>query len=136
VTASSSLADSGSLAATIADCSNASMRLSPILLIVTLSAGLAHAQGYPNTRSAYLDMMDSDGDGRIGVAEYVDYMSAGFRRMDSNGDGILETGELPGGRGHSITLQAYQDNLRQQFHKLDRNHDGYLSAKELTAPPR
>jgi Ca2+-binding EF-hand superfamily protein len=132
----SSPVDFGSLAAAIADCSNASMRLSLILLIIALSGGLAHAQGYPSTRSAYLDMMDSDGDGRIRVAEYVDYMSAGFRRMDSNGDGILETGELPGGRGRPITLQAYQDNLRQQFHKLDRNHDGYLSAKELTAPPR
>ncbi|HEY0200048.1 MAG TPA: hypothetical protein VGC19_16170 [Rhodanobacter sp.] len=112
------------------------MRRSLVLLIITLYGGLAHAQGYPNTRSAYLDMMDGNSDGRIGMAEYLDYMSAGFHRMDSNGDGILETGELPGGRGRPITLKAYRDNLRLQFHKLDRNHDGYLDAKELTAPPR
>lgn len=63
-------------------------------------------------------------------------MSRGFQAMDRNGDGILETDELPGGRGRPITLQEYQDNLRRQFHKLDRHHRGYLDAQELTAPPR
>ena len=111
------------------------MRLS-ILLLTALLVSLAHAQGLPGTRSAYLDMMDSDGDGRISAAEYVDYMSAGFRRMDINGDGILETDELPGQRGQPIALAEFQDNLRHQFHKLDRNRDGYLGARELTAPPR
>lgn len=63
-------------------------------------------------------------------------MSRGFQAMDRNGDGILEIDELPGGRGHPITLREYQDNLRRQFHKLDRHHRGYLDAQELTAPPR
>jgi hypothetical protein len=56
--------------------------------------------------------------------------------MDRNGDGVIETDELPGGRGKRITLKEYQDNLRRQFHKLDRNRDDYLNASELTAPPR
>lgn len=111
------------------------MRLFILLLLTTLLGGLAHAQGHPATRSAYLDMMDSDGDGRISATEYVDYMSAGFRRMDINGDGILETDELPGQRGRPIALTEFQENLRHQFHKLDRNRDDYLNARELTAPP-
>lgn len=97
---------------------------------------LAMAQDFPRTPVEYLRMMDSNGDGRVSEAEYVDYMSAGFRRMDRNGDDVLEPDELPGGRGKSVTLQGYQDNVRRQFHKLDRNHDGYLSAKELAAPPQ
>ena len=96
---------------------------------------LAAAQGYPRTPSEYLKLMDADGDGRVSEQEYVDYLSAGFRRMDTNGDGILEPEELPGGRGKPISLHTHQDNLRRQFRKLDRNHDGYLDAKELAAPP-
>lgn len=96
---------------------------------------LARAQGYPRTPAEYLKLMDADGDGRISEQEYVDYLSAGFRRMDTNGDGVLEADELPGGRGKPVTLRGHQDNLRRQFHKLDRNHDGYLDAKELAAPP-
>ncbi|WP_346948480.1 hypothetical protein [Dyella sp.] len=96
---------------------------------------LAVAQGYPRTPAEYLRLMDTDGDGRVSEQEYVDYLSAGFRRMDANGDGVLEPEELPGGHGKPITLRSHQDNLRRQFHKLDRNHDGYLDAKELAAPP-
>ncbi|MGO4701744.1 EF-hand domain-containing protein [Dyella sp. 2RAB6] len=96
---------------------------------------LAAAQGYPGTPAEYLKLMDANGDGRISEQEYVDYLSAGFRRMDTNGDGVLEPEELPGGHGKPITLRSHQDNLRRQFHKLDRNHDGYLDAKELAAPP-
>jgi hypothetical protein len=79
--------------------------------------------------------MDTHGDGRISEDEYVTYMSQGFYRLDRNHDGILESDELPGGRGGPITLKQWQDNLRREFHKLDRNHDGYLSPKELAQPP-
>jgi Ca2+-binding EF-hand superfamily protein len=88
-----------------------------------------------DSRADYLKLFDTNGDGRVSEIEYVAYMSQGFERMDTNHDGVLETDELPGGRGKTITLKAYQDNLRQQFHKLDRNHDDYLNARELTAPP-
>jgi Ca2+-binding EF-hand superfamily protein len=88
-----------------------------------------------DSRAEYLQRFDTDGDGRVSAAEYVAYMSQGFRSMDSNGDGIIDTDELPGGRGRPITLQENRDNLRRQFHKLDRNRDGYLNARELTAPP-
>lgn len=89
-----------------------------------------------DSRADYLRLFDTDGDGKVSEAEYVAYMSQGFERMDTNHDGVLEVGELPGGRGQSITLQAYQSNLRRQFHKLDRHHHGYLDAQELTAPPQ
>lgn len=89
-----------------------------------------------DSRADYLRQFDSNHDGKVSEAEYVTYMSQGFRNIDTNGDGVLETSELPGGRGKPITLKEFQDNLRRQFHKLDRNHDGYLDARELTAPPR
>ncbi len=100
--------------------------------LLWLAAG-AHAQ---DSRAAYLAFFDCGGDGRVGEAEYVQYMSRGFARMDANGDGVLQTDELPGRRGEAISLAAFQDNLRRQFHRMDRNGDGWLDAAELTAPPR
>ena len=100
-------------------------------MLLASSATLAQ-----DTRSEYLQQFDSNGDGRVSEAEYLAYMSRSFQTMDINRDGVLETSELPGGRGKPITLKEYQDNLRRQFHQLDRHHHGYLNARELTAPPR
>ena len=102
------------------------------LLLWAASVG---AQGYPQSPREYLTLMDANGDGRISEAEYLEYMSRGFRGMDANGDGVLESDELPGGRGKPITLKEFQANLRRQFHHLDSNHDGSLNAKELSQPP-
>ncbi|MEO7067212.1 MAG: hypothetical protein ABI114_09920 [Rhodanobacter sp.] len=110
--------------------------IAPLAACLWLCALPCSAQSFPNTPAEYLRSIDSNGDGKISEAEYVAYLSGSFQQMDSNGDGVLETSELPGGRGKPITLKSFQDNLRTQFHHLDRNHDGYLNAKELTAPPR
>jgi Ca2+-binding EF-hand superfamily protein len=87
---------------------------------------------------AYLAMMDANHDGRVSLAEYLDYMSAGFRRMDANGDGVLDAGELPPSpRNHGpLTLQQHRRNLAATFRRQDANHDGFLDARELAAPPR
>ena len=104
-----------------------------VLLALLLLAPLAASA--QSTRAEYLQGFDRNGDGRVSEAEYVAWMSRGFRRMDRNGDGVLETDELPGKRGRPVTLKSFQDNLRHEFHRLDRRHHGYLNARELTAPP-
>ena len=104
--------------------------------VVAVALLLPLATFAQDSRADYLRQFDSNHDGKVSEAEYVAYMSQGFRNMDANGDGVLETSELPGGRGKPITLKEYQDNLRRQFHKLDRHHRGYLDAQGLTAPPQ
>jgi hypothetical protein len=85
---------------------------------------------------AYEALVDRDGDGRIGVQEYVEHLSTGFRQMDADGNGVLEANELPAGpRRAPRSLAAFQADLRAQFRRMDRDGDGYLSARELVQAP-
>ncbi|WP_255505495.1 EF-hand domain-containing protein [Alkalisalibacterium limincola] len=76
-------------------------------------------------RGEYFASIDRDGDGRISLAEFQDYMSRGFRAMDRNGDGILQDHELPEGvvlrPGQPRTLSALLANLERAFHRMDRD---------------
>ena len=109
-------------------------RVAP-LLALALFAPMAAAQA-PGSPAEYLSRMDLDGDGRISLAEYRDYMSRGFRRMDRDGNGILEGDEhaVPGSR--PVPLPELMTNLQRAFARQDRNGDGFLDSAELAAPPR
>lgn len=80
--------------------------------------------------------MDANGDGRIALAEYQDWLCYAFDAMDRNHDGVLSADEMPGGRGQSITRATQRARLADAFAHQDRNHDGFLDARELAAPPR
>ena len=84
----------------------------------------------------YLDRMDADGDGRVSLPEYLDWMGYAFRGMDRDGDGVLASHELPGGRGGPITAAQHRARLADRFAKQDVDGDGTLDAKELAAPPQ
>ena len=105
-----------------------------ILFAALLWSGLASAQ--VTATSDYLARMDSDGDGRIALAEYQAWMGYAFERMDANRDGQLTADELPGGKGRTIGLAEHRESLAAMFRRQDVNADGFLSAKELAAPPR
>nr|WP_233198659.1 MULTISPECIES: hypothetical protein [Luteimonas] len=86
--------------------------------------------------SEYLAHMDSDGDGRVALAEYQAWMRYAFDRMDGNGDGVLTPDELPGGKGKPITVAEHLAKLAATFNRQDTNRDGFLDARELSAPPQ
>jgi hypothetical protein len=86
--------------------------------------------------SDYLARMDGDGDGRIGLSEYLDWMSYAFDARDGNHDAVLSPDELPGGKGQALTREQHRERLTATFRKQDANRDGFLSAKELAAPPQ
>ena len=83
----------------------------------------------------YLARMDSDGDGRVSLAEYQHWMGYAFERMDRDRNGRLDPAELPGGRGRPLDLAEHRERLAAGFRRQDRNGDGMLDAAELAAPP-
>ena len=108
-----------------------------VLAVACIAGGLVPtATAQVRATSDYLERMDLDGDGRVSLDEYLDWMGYAFHGMDRNGDGVLQPDELPGGRGRALTLAQHRERLSATFARQDVDRDGYLSAKELAAPPQ
>lgn len=101
-----------------------------------LFVGAGSAQAQVSATSDYLQRMDSNGDGRVSLVEYQDWMSYAFDRMDANADGVLQPAELPGGSGKAITREEYRQRIARTFARQDTNGDGFLDTRELASPPR
>jgi Ca2+-binding EF-hand superfamily protein len=110
----------------------AKFTLTPFLFLALPMAASAQVQ----RTSEYLSKMDVDGDGKVSLGEYLDWMSYAFDAMDRDHDGVLAPAEQPGGRGKPVSRVEHRARLAERFAKQDANHDGYLSAKELAAPPQ
>ncbi len=107
--------------------------LAALIVAVVPLPTLAQVPGSP---AEYLARMDLDGDGRVSLAEYRDYMSRGFRQLDLDGNGILEGDEhaVPG--SPPVHLSELMENFARAFQRQDRNGDGFLDAAEIAAPPQ
>lgn len=103
---------------------------------LSLACVAAVAVAQVRDSASYLARMDADGDGRVGLAEYQDWLSYAFDRMDRDHDGVLSPAEQPGGRGAPLTRADYRARLAATFRRQDRSGDGFLDASELAAPPR
>ena len=102
-----------------------------LLLLLPLASG-AQVQ----RTGDYLSRMDADGDGKVSLLEYQDWLTYAFDGMDRDRDGVLSAAEQPGGKGQPITREQHRARLAERFRKQDVNRDGFLSAKELAAPPQ
>ena len=90
----------------------------------------------PQGTGDYLSRMDFDGDRRISLLEYQDWLTYAFDGMDRNRDGMLAPDEQPGGRGKPITRDAHRARVAERFGRQDIDRSGFLDAKELAAPPQ
>src|SRR5262245_28745045 len=114
----------------------------PVRFVLAATLACATAAAHADTAattSEYLRDMDRNGDGKVSLGEYQDYMLAGFREMDRNRNDILDLDEFPEGtvgpNTAPVTLKSRLRNLKAAFGRQDRNHDGVLDAKELGQPP-
>jgi hypothetical protein len=90
----------------------------------------------PQGTGDYLSRMDTDGDRRISLLEYQEWLSYAFDGMDRNRDGVLMPDEQPGGRGKAITRDAHRARVAERFGRQDIDRSGFLDARELAAPPQ
>ena len=111
-------------------------RVTTALLACVLFAAAAPTFAQVQRTSDYLSKMDTDGDGKVSLGEYQDWMSYAFDAMDRDHDGVLSSAEQPGGRGKPVSRVEHRARIAERFRKQDRNHDGFLSARELAAPPQ
>ena len=102
---------------------------------VVAGAALA-AQAQVRGTGDYLQRMDTNGDGKVSVVEYQDWLTYACDGMDRNRDGVLSADEQPGGRGKAITREEHRARLAERFRRQDVDRSGFLDAKELSAPPQ
>ena len=112
------------------------VRCAVVAVASCLLAAPALAGAQVRASGEYLARMDGNGDGRVALAEYQDWMGYAFKRMDADHDGVLSPAELPGGRGKPVRLAEHREALAAAFRRQDRNGDGALDARELAAPPQ
>ena len=108
----------------------------PFLLLLLGYALPMLANAQVQRTGDYLSKMDRDGDGKVSLAEYQDWLTYAFDGMDRDRDGMLSAAEQPGGKGQPLTREQHRTRLAERFRKQDANRDGYLSARELAAPPQ
>lgn len=117
-------------------CGAAVASLACVLFACVQPGFVATASAQVQRTSDYLSKMDTDGDGKVSLVEYQDWMSYAFDAMDRNRDGVLATDEQPGGRGKPVSRSEHRTRLAERFSKQDLNRDKFLSARELAAPPQ
>ena len=108
----------------------------PFLLLLLGYALPMLANAQVQRTGDYLSKMDRDGDGKVSLAEYQDWLTYAFDGMDRDRDGVLSAAEQPGGKGQPLTREQHRTRLAERFRKQDANRDGYLNARELAAPPQ
>ena len=108
----------------------------PFLLLLLGYALPMLANAQVQRTGDYLSKIDANGDGRVSLVEYQDWLTYAFDGMDRDRDGVLSAAEQPGGKGQPLTREQHRARLAERFRKQDANRDGFLSARELAAPPQ
>ena len=88
-----------------------------------------------SSANRYFQAVDTDQDGRISPAEYIERMTWACHQLDANHDGVLEPGEQLAPGAPRTTIAEVHERLQAQFKRQDRNHDGQLAPAEFLAPP-
>ena len=110
------------------------------LSIATLATAAAFAcggKGGPGAKA------DTNGDGKITLAESQAAAKTRFDNLDKNKNGAITKDELPSGRGEKlferadankdgkVTLAEMQTKAKEHFASRDANHDNVLTQDEM-----
>ncbi len=84
------------------------------------------SDGPPRAMAAQLKDMDTDGDGKVSVAEFNNYDHPHFSSLDSDGDGVVNAEELRESAGARMNQR-----LETHFAEMDQNGDGMVTLIEM-----
>ena len=98
------------------------------LALMGVVGGVAVAQQAPAPTEARQARGDTDGDGRISQAEFVQQRVARLTTADANGDGSVSADEAVAGRAAMKAQRA-----ASRFDRMDANSDGSISRAEFDA---
>lgn len=94
------------------------------------SAILAFAGIFTIGGAASAQKADTDGDGRLSLAEFQASRSAAILARDSDGDGRLSAAEWAV-RARNSTAKAQRRDPTKAFARFDGNRDGFLDRGEI-----
>jgi hypothetical protein len=125
------------------------MTRSIIILAIAASASLAGTMTSPALakppHSNPVQMLDTDNDGTVDLAEAKKAASALFDKLEGDHDGTLDKRELAGrlsakelaaadpDHDGTLTRDEYLAVVEQRFRAADPDHDGTLDLKELNS---
>lgn len=130
----------------------------PLIALPVIALAQATDPGAPGAHANFyqhmLQKMDSNGDGRISLDEYLAASGARFKSIDSQNKGSIDATDIASsksaieridqranalvkhldtaGDGY-VTQDEFVAAAQKRFGRLDRNGDGKLTADELTA---
>lgn len=123
--------------------------LSRRAVVLTLAIGTVFGGSLPalakSRRTGPIQMLDTDNDGTVHLAEAKKAASALFDRLDPDRDGTLDKRELAGrlsarelaaadpDRDGTLTKDEYLAVVERRFNAANPDKDGTLDAKELSS---
>jgi Ca2+-binding EF-hand superfamily protein len=109
------------------------MKLQTMFFLAPLLMIAKPAQAQTGGRmSAMLDNADTDHDGRVTRAEYIEARKAMFDKLDRNHDGVVSPDDF--GRLKRFRPKA-ADKIELFIKATDGDHDGRVTRAELDAAP-
>lgn len=105
------------------------MKRIPVLLsaLVTLAATSVGAQ----ERGWFFDDADTDKNGSVSRAEYIEARTRQFDTLDRNGDGFISAEDYPSVERHDEAAER----LEVRIDEADTDQDGKVSRAELATAP-
>ncbi len=80
-------------------------------------------RGMPDPGDTFINNLDSDGDGRVSEAEFIQPAIDSFNRMDADGNGMVTPDEA------TVFFDEMQKEMMKRMEEMQKQHG------QMTAPP-
>ncbi len=102
----------------------------PVAIFSVCALAQTADSGHPSFYQLMLQKMDTNGDGRISLDEYVAAATARFKTIDSQNKGSIDAADIA---ASPITLQRDQKMADAIVKHVDKSGKGYISQDDVVA---